>query len=62
MRERDDSGGWNNRKGSKWKQFGRDHFISTQSIPSQLSAHSRAENAVDPIHVYPGSKAALSAI
>ena len=44
-RERDNFGGRKDRKGSRWKQLGGDHFISTRSIPNQLSAHPRAEEA-----------------
>jgi hypothetical protein len=44
-RERDDFGGRKDRKGSRWKRLGGDHFISTRSIPNQLSAHPSAEEA-----------------
>jgi hypothetical protein len=29
MRERDNIGGWVNKKGLRWKQLGGDNFIST---------------------------------
>jgi hypothetical protein len=33
-RERDNFGGGDDRKGSRWRRLSGDHFISTQSIPN----------------------------
>ena len=49
MRERDNFWGREDRKRSRWKRLGGDHFISTQSNPNQLSAHPRVAIAWDPI-------------
>jgi hypothetical protein len=52
-RERDNFEGWDDRKESRWKKFGGDHFISTQLIPNQNSSHPRAASAQEPIlHVF----------
>ena len=38
-RERDNFGGGDDRKGSRWRRLSGDHFISTQSIPNLPSGH-----------------------
>jgi hypothetical protein len=48
-RERDNFGGGDDRKGSRWRRLSGDHFISTQSIPNLPSGHPSAENGPEPI-------------
>ena len=38
-KERDNFGGGDDRKGSRWRRLSGDHFISTQSIPNLPSGH-----------------------
>ena len=49
-RERDNFGGGDDRKGSRWRRLSGDHFISTQSIPNLVpSGHPSAEKGQEPI-------------
>jgi hypothetical protein len=48
-RERDNFGGGDDRKGSRWRRLSGDHFISTQSIPNVPSGHPSAEKGPEPI-------------
>jgi hypothetical protein len=48
-RERDNFGGGDDRKGSRWRRLSGDHFISTQSIPNLPSGHPSAEKGPVPI-------------
>ena len=48
-RERENSGGGDDRKGSRWRRLSGDHFISTQSIPNLPSGHPSAEKGPERI-------------
>jgi hypothetical protein len=48
-RERDNFGGGDNRKGSRWRRLSGYHFISTQSIPNLPSGQPSAEKG--PKHI-----------
>jgi hypothetical protein len=59
-RERYDFGGWE-KKGSRWKRLGGDHFISTQSIPTHLPHTTEWKTHGILFRMCPRSKAALLA-